>query len=236
VISNGKNLAPNTPRPAAVFLFAALGGGFLAAFVMSFLPAKIARAITVEGGVVEFGSALLWLAAAALLFFAAALANPALRKPRLALAILPLAAGMRELDWHKKFTADSILKSNYWLGKIPAPPGEKIIAALILALIIFCVIVAASRYGRGFIADLRKREPIARQTAAALALLFVAKNFLDGINRKLAPLDLKLGRAAAEIAHTWEECLEFTAALLIFGAAFFTLAATRRRKPADTKT
>ena len=228
------NHEKNSPA-AAIFLFAALGGGMAAAVICSFLPPDISRAITREGGIVESASALLWLAAAGILAAAAATdiwasggGSPVGGIRRLALAALPLAAGLRELDWHKKFTADSILKSNYWLGKIPAPAGEKIAAAIILTAVLLAAAVVAARCGRPFIAALRAREPVAWQIAASLALLFISKNFLDGINRKLAPLEMSLGPLATEFAHTWEEWMEFTAALLVCGAAFFAFA--RRRQ------
>jgi hypothetical protein len=57
-----------------------------------------------------------------------------------AFAVLFAGFAAREADWHKAFTADSILKSNYYKHAV-APLGEKVIAFIVaisfIALIVY---------------------------------------------------------------------------------------------------
>jgi len=63
-----------------------------------------------------------------------------------AFAILCVLFAAREADWHKAFTADSILKSNYYRHTV-APLSEKIVAGIVavaaIALIIYVGLLIA---------------------------------------------------------------------------------------------
>lgn len=59
----------------------------------------------------------------------------------LAFAVLFMCFAAREADWHKAFTADSILKTNYY-KHASAPLGEKLIAVLVALLFISLIVYA----------------------------------------------------------------------------------------------
>jgi hypothetical protein len=90
-------------------------------------------------------------------------------------------ATMRELDWHKAFTSDSILKSNFYKNA-DIPAVEKIGGALfILTLVIAAILLL--RHTKQWIQHLFKFNETALAIFMALGFIGVAKT-LDGIARK----------------------------------------------------
>ncbi len=76
-----------------------------------------------------------WLFAAAVILFRV---RP-LGRSGLAFALLFTLFAAREADWHKAFTADSILKTNYYRHSL-APIAEKVIAGAIAAIVILLIV------------------------------------------------------------------------------------------------
>ena len=163
-----------------------------------------------EGRPVEMLSAVAWFVSAAVVAFFGKTAR------RFALLSLPLFCGMRELDLHKAWTYDSVLKSRYWLGDWPIPLLEKALAAAILLSFLAAMLAAIKFYGREGIRRIREGTVVGRCLITALLFLAVAKLLLDGMGRKLQALgisaDLPVWTMVAE------ETMELAGALLVFYA------------------
>lgn len=91
-----------------------------------------------EAGPFEEASIFLWLGAGAIIVW---FVRPFTVRSA-AFALLFVAFAAREASWHKLFTADSMLKINYYL-KSPAPLTEKIIAGAIAAIFIAMLLYVA---------------------------------------------------------------------------------------------
>ncbi len=185
-------------------------------FIVSLLPETISKTIVNEGGPVEQASALLWFIAAALIIFCRR--EGLLR--RLTIAMLPLFCGMRELDLHKQWTTDSVLKSNYWLREELQIPGyEKFLAGVVLIAFLLAIFFSVRFFFRSFIKNLRLACPIAISIFTSIVLLFISKIFLDGLEHKLRDFDLII--TIPFYTTIAEEIMELTASLLIFIAVIF---------------
>jgi len=90
------------------------------------LPAERADALFSETGWFEDLSAGLWLVLAAVLLFA----RPIGLGKRIGMAVIAAALAAREEGWHKKFTTDSLFKSDYY-QMANVPMTEKLIAGAV---------------------------------------------------------------------------------------------------------
>ncbi len=99
------------------------------------LPEATFRYAFSEEGPFERISILAWLVAALIIV----LRIRPLGMRAWAFALLFVAFAAREADWHKAFTADSILKTNYYKHAV-APLGEKVVA-FALAIVLIALIV-----------------------------------------------------------------------------------------------
>lgn len=127
---------------------------------------------TGEAGVFEIGSAVGWFGlAAGLLALAFAGRDRRLCIPA---GIIMLAFGMRELDWHKAFTADSMLKSNYYLD-MPAPLMEKVIAASVVLGLLSLLGYLMVTFALPLLRALRRHDAGALTLLNGMALLIFSK-------------------------------------------------------------
>ncbi len=127
---------------------------------------------TGEAGFFEIGSAVGWFTLAAVL---AVLAFAGIdRRFSVPAGIILLAFGMRELDWHKAFTADSMLKSNYYLD-LPAPLLETAISAAVVLGLLSLLGYLVVTFARPLLHALRRREAGAMTLANGIVLLVFSK-------------------------------------------------------------
>lgn len=135
--------------------------------------------------------------------------------------------GARELDWHKAFTTDSVLKSNYYL-KSAAPLTEKLIAGAVVLLIFALVIYYLACYLRPFLQGLLRRSP----PAISIACTFVLLAFTKVVDRSVSVLEVDYGVRVPEwverLQTALEEPLEFFIPILILLALYQTWASARR--------
>jgi hypothetical protein len=190
----------------AVFSALVLTIVFLA-YELSTLNAQAWQSLSQEGQFLEWGSALAFAGASLLAFIAFIRKTDSLR---LYFSLAMAFAAMRELDWHKAFTSDSILKSNFYESST-TPLAEKIIGGFIILTLIFLLY------------QFIKRIPLliklvwnfymqAWVIASALGLLVTAK-LIDSMARWLPFLaDFKTDNGA--YLGLVEETLELTAASL----------------------
>ncbi|HEX7054802.1 MAG TPA: hypothetical protein VF211_12825 [Burkholderiales bacterium] len=196
-------------RPYAAVAVALVA--FLASLLlMLVLPLETFRRWTSEEGFFEQASWIGYLAAGALCLLMAR------RDPRLYLpcSVVLLAMCARELDWHRRFTTDSFLKSRYFL-KVQAPLAEKLIAGAVVLALTALVLYLVVRYWRPFLRALRARVPAAVTLATTVALLVVTKTAdrLPGILRD--DYGLRLPDALARLDMVLEEPMELAIPLLI---------------------
>lgn len=128
------------------------------------------------------------------------------------LAVLVLAAGLRELDWDKAFTDSGILQLRLYSGN--APLLHKIIGAVVVILLVWAGLRLLRRSLPDWLRALRGGDVSAWLLLATLGLYGMAKT-LDGLGRKLAPLGIEISDWANRTAGRSEEAMELLGAILI---------------------
>lgn len=113
------------------------------------LPPERADALFSETGWFEDLSAVFWLVLGVVLLFA----RPIRLSRRIGMAVIAAALAAREEGWHKKFTTDSLFKSDYY-QMTGVPMAEKLIAGavavgLTITLIWLLVLGGREIVGRG---------------------------------------------------------------------------------------
>lgn len=189
---------------------------------ISMLPPESVKRIVQENGVVEVLTAFGYLAAALFLVFVGF-------RHRLSTAfssgLVVTALGMRELDFHDRFTTMGIFKTKFYVSP-EVPSGEKIIVTVIVLTLLFAVIKYCRNNFGAFRRALKGRQSWA--IAAGLAIVFmVSSKLLDSAS---APLQWVLSFVHSEPEMcTWvlEEIIEMAIPALILIATFKYHKATR---------
>lgn len=136
------------------------------------------------------------------------------------LAALSVIFGARELDLHRRLTADSILKINYY-RMTNAPLAEKLAAGLVATatlLLIGWLLIGALRY---FVRTRAWHMVWGRLVILSSMLLVLAKMF-DSAPRTLHEVfDITLGLTARLLLAIHEEWFESLAPLIFCLAVFF---------------
>jgi hypothetical protein len=164
-----------------------------------------------EGGPIETLTAVCFLLGAL-----AVLSGPELARRWPAAAIL-LMFGLRELDFHSRFTTMNLTKSRFYLSP-EVPLAEKLIGLCVLLFFIACLYLLVKRYGRIWLRRALRLESLSITIATAFLFLVVAKS-MDGLPRKLKPLGITLDDATKLLATAGEELLEMGASLLLLVCA-----------------
>lgn len=131
------------------------------------------------------------------------------------LAVLALAAGLRELDWDKAFTDSGVLSLRLYSGTAPA--GQKMAGGLVLILLVWAGLRLLRR-------DLvpwwhaLQRGTLSLWLMLAVSGLYAAAKLLDGLGRKLASWGIELSEQASRAAGLAEEGLELAGAMLVLQA------------------
>jgi hypothetical protein len=171
------------------------------------LEHELALSLIEENGPVETLTVACFLIGSFLVF-----GGPELARRWPAAAIL-LMFGLRELDFHSRFTTMNITKSRFYLSP-DVPFTEKLFGLCLLLFFVACVYLLLKRYGRGFIKRVRQTEGLAVAIATSVVFLAIAKS-MDGLPRKLKPLGITMDDGARLLATAGEELLEMGAAILL---------------------
>ena len=158
-----------------------------------------------EAGPFEMGSALLFFVTAALGFY---LFTKVRTKLSFSFSALMIIAAMRELDWHKKWTSDSILKSRFYLSE-ETPVIEKIFGIIFILTLIGAAIIVLKNIPK-WLKLLKQKDMIAWGIFYAFGGLAIAK-LIDSSNR-LIPFILTKDESNHFQFLALEEGLEFIAA------------------------
>ncbi|HEY8607213.1 MAG TPA: hypothetical protein VIM12_08890 [Noviherbaspirillum sp.] len=183
----------------------------LLAALPAYLPTDTVMALFSETGPFEMLSIATWILAA-LTVLVAFRATSAGRGPLLT-SLLFLMFAMREADWHKKFTADSLLKSNYY-RHADAPMAEKVLA-LIAALVFIGLVAYVGIVILRFLFLRRGWRSRGGAWLLAGALLVVFGKVLDRAPAELALAGHAIGPALKLYASAFEEGLEMIHPLIV---------------------
>jgi len=181
-----------------------LGVGLL--FIFTAIPQSDWETITAEHNPLEMTTAIAYIIAAiiGLLVFV----KDKSQMHFITFALMVLATG-REMDLHKEWTTDSILKSRFYID--PATPIiEKIIGGIVILFLVYAVITLVRRTPR-FIMMLWQLSALAWSIALGLGLLTIAKT-MDSMAR-LFPFLADFHAHHRDFLNVIEETLELGGAL-----------------------
>jgi hypothetical protein len=185
-------------------------------FTVNTLPIATQETLLAEGGFYESLSVVGYLLCIAALIWT--LRSAVLRVWYLPLVLAVMAA--RELDLDKSLFTRGLFKARQYTGD-DVPLGERLVAALILAIIICAILLMLWRHLRPFIAALFQGRAWAGAVLLGIGFTVLYK-LLDGIARKLAPLGIEISADAERTAFVVEEIGElgipvmFLAAILLW--------------------
>lgn len=155
-------------RPYAAVVFTVLFA--LGCLLMLLLPLDELKHWTSEEGLFEQASWVVYFVVAATCLF---LVRDDARLYGTS-AVVVLAMGARELDLHRRFTTDSMLKSRYYL-KVQAPLIEKLLAGAVVLALTAVVLYMLVRYLPLLLRRLRERSPAAITLATSFGVLVLTK-------------------------------------------------------------
>jgi hypothetical protein len=163
-----------------------------------------------EGGVVESLTAILYFSCFAYLVREGKL--PFVKKYYY-LASVPLLFGLRELDFHSRFTTESVLRGSFYIrGHVPF--YEKIIGGIMVLVGLANVFLIIRNHGATFLLELKKGSP--RPVGVLLVIVFIVTSLtLDGIARKVASIGIKLDPAIVRYCEILEETSELGIAITL---------------------
>ena len=166
--------------------------------------------LTSEHGLVELPTAIMFGIAA---FFGAFQTIRTTGKMDVIFMVLMAMGGAREMDWHKEWTTDSILKSRFYLDA-NTPVIEKIIGAIIIIFLVYAAWQLLKRIPQ-FIAAIWHFSAKAWSIAMGLGMLVMAKT-LDSMAR-LFPFMAEFHGEHRAFLGVVEETMELS------GAVFFVI-------------
>jgi len=187
---------------------------------VQFLDQPALRSLVREDGLIEIASAAGY---ALVLLIMSVKGGWDFFKRHAYLFILVAAFGLRELDFHTRFTTMGIFKSNFYLSPaVPLP--EKMIGALVCLALLACLILCLRKHLKTFLAEFRKETS---SMSIGIALLFMAvSKGVDGLSAKLSRLGLELTAALSLSFRSMEEILELGIPMMLIVS---TLAYFRER-------
>jgi len=180
----------------------------------AYLPIATVSASVGEGGPIELAAVYLWFTLALVLIVLAA-GRPALFFS----AFVCVLAGARELDADTAFTDEGVTNLRYWARADTGSVSEKILVAVILALIISVFVVAIRRYWR----HLAKSFADGQAWAWSLAAMVMATPVLmlaDGAARYYHNLT---GSQFSSATHILQIAFEETGELMLPVVGFIAL-------------
>lgn len=167
-----------------------------------------------EGSIIETASALCWFMAA---IFAACM-NFHRFKIGFPFVTLTILFGLRELDFHKKFTEIGIFKSTFFFSET-VTLEEKLIVSGLYIFILYVVISMISILKKSYDSHNRSFNKGHHCYFVVLLMLIVVKS-IDGIGRKMAGFGIVLNQQAAQHFGYIEEILELGAPLFFMFATY----------------
>lgn len=170
-----------------------------------------------ETGFFEKFSLVAWLSTGITLLFRYAKTHP---QSSIAISILCFLCAAREEDWHKKFTADGILKIKYYTQSA-APWTEKLPAALVAILFLSLIFYATYLAYHSWRNDSWQNNSAVQLTLFGISMFFIGK-ILDRSSSLLQEhLDIDLPTSVGRFIGAYEEGFEMWGPLLFAIAAMW---------------
>ncbi len=189
---------------------------------INLLPADLTLLMVVENGPVEMLSAAGLLAAAFWLFCRAGRDAPG--QP-ISAGFLVLLLGLRELDFHARFTTMGVFKTKFYVS--PAvPAGEKAIVSFIMIGILIVAVRFLMHNFSPFVLALRQRQPAALAILAAIGYALLGKG-LDSFSTPLEPILALITSNPKLFLRAAEECIELGLPICILLALYYTSSLSR---------
>lgn len=207
--------APRPAAPSANWLYALIVVWlFVGLALFQLFPDETEEFWLEESGPVETFSALGY-------FFCASIAvcwfGRRLRRQWYLVAVL-LVMGMRELDFHSRFTTMGVFKLRFFSSDT-VPWDEKLIVTALLVGLGVALVIAVRKEAPAIAKAVRERSTVVIGVACGLLLAVLSKS-IDGLPRKLSAINVTAPDWFIEMAADAEEIMElgiplmFTTALL----------------------
>jgi len=163
-----------------------------------------------EGGIIETLSAIGYFVAALLILLKG---KWAYIKQYHYFFMLIIMFGLRELDFHKKFTTMGMFKSKFYLSS-DVPMSEKFIGLLVVLLLLYIIITIFRNHSKGLWSKIKTFSPVHVGVLIIFMVLFFSKA-IDGLSRKLGQLNIVIEQQTSDNFEVIEEVLEMGIPLLI---------------------
>ena len=122
------------------------------------------------------------------------------------IAVFLMIFGMRELDFHARFTTMSMTKIEFYVSP-HVPIFEKMIGVAVFVLLCYCFIYLSKKYLLAYVQAVKRLEAYA--IGVSLSFLFVMISLgLDGLEKKAAKYGYAYANQLIEITTVIEEVVE----------------------------
>lgn len=170
------------------------------------LPGAEVGRLTTESGPVERATQWLYFVMAAVFAFGARLGGSA--KTRAALVVMMLAFGAREMDLHKHWTGQSVLKLSFYLGSAPA--HQKVVALALLAAIALALVTLLRRHGVEVWRGLRVGRPVSTTVVIFVVTMVITKILDRSVNTLAEDFGVLTPPSIGVLVGALEEIMELT--------------------------
>lgn len=210
------------PRAAPLLTLAFVAAAF--ACWLAFDPPALKQLMSEEGPVEQATAIGYGLAAIAVWLLCGRLQAPS---DNLALSIVCLAFGARELDLHKAWTDGSVLSARFYSG--PVPITQKLVALAVLLPIVLALVHLLRRHARDVYAGWRRRETVSVTIVTFTVTMLLTKALDRSLNVYYEATGTRLPEALYHLQAPFEEVTELALPALILLA----LLQQRRRLTAE---
>ncbi|HUG21892.1 hypothetical protein [Piscinibacter sp.] len=198
----------HSPAYALSLVCAALA---LALGLWMWLPLPEAAEAVSEGSMIEL--------ATEVLYFVAAVSVWLLRRPGLdvrssmALCVVLVAFGAREMDLHKHWTGVSMLKLSFFLGD--APLEQKLVSLFVVAVVALAAAHLLRTHAKPTFVSLRRGHSVALTVAIFIVTLLVAKTLDRSASVLHEDFGIELEGSVIVLVQAFEEALELALPMLV---------------------
>jgi hypothetical protein len=147
--------------------------------------------------------------------------------------ILIILFGLRELDFHKRFTTMGMFKLQFYLSN-SVPVIEKLAGLLVIAVLLYIAISIIRHHSHSFFRNIRHKS-LVHIGGLLTFLVLVVTNTLDGIGRTLGDLNVVIDTHTSIILEVVEEVLELGIPLLIIATLTIYFSAEQYDKSSSRK-
>lgn len=145
------------------------------------------------------------------------------------LVVVLLLMGMRELDFHSRFTTMGVFKLRFFSSDT-VPLGEKLIVTALLVGLGVALVLAVRRQAPVILRAARERSTVLIGVAWGMVLAVLSKS-IDGLPRKLSAINVTAPDWFIEMAADAEEIMELGIPIMFTTALLRHIFAPERQRP-----